>query len=64
MAKTALTERLKKNFDEGCFTYCIRFDLSKTFNTVNYKMLLKKLQFYGSRGNMISVMFLSRNMKI
>ena len=52
MAVTDLHNKLLKNIDEDYFSCCIFLDLSKAFDTVNHKLLLKKLHMYGIRGNM------------
>ena len=38
------------NFDKGQFTFCLFIDLKKAFDTVNYDILLSKLENYGFRG--------------
>ena len=38
------------NFDKGQFTFCLFIDLKKVFDTVNYDILLSKLEHYGFRG--------------
>ena len=52
MAITDLQNMLQNNLDNGYFTCCIFFDLSKAFDTVNYRILLNKLHSYGISGNM------------
>ena len=51
MVITDLSDTLKQSIDEGYYTCCIFLELSKAFDTVNHKILLKKLQTYGIRGN-------------
>ena len=44
-------DKLIKNIDNGLYTCCIFLDLSKAFDTVNHKVLLRKLHHYfGIRG--------------
>ena len=38
------------NFDQGQFTCCLFIDLEKAFDTVNYDILLPRLERYGFRG--------------
>ena len=52
MAITLLYNKLLKNIDDGDYTCCLFLDLSKAFDTVNLKLLLRKLHTYGIRGNM------------
>jgi hypothetical protein len=45
-----LTEDIRKAIDENNFAIGIFVDLQKAFDTVDHKILLKKLEFYGVRG--------------
>ena len=45
-----LTESIRQTLDEGSFGCGIFVDLQKAFDTVDHKILLHKLEFYGIRG--------------
>jgi hypothetical protein len=45
-----LTENLKKAIDKKLYTCGVFLDFSKAFDTVNHKILWKKLEAYGIRG--------------
>ena len=44
---------LQQNYDSGYTSCCIFLDLSKAFDTVNYRILLQKLNLCGIRGIII-----------
>ena len=44
-----LTDEIKKTVDEERYTISIFLDLSKALDTVNYSILLSKLDIYGIR---------------
>ena len=50
MALLELTDGISKSIDERKLTVGIFLDLAKAFDTVNHKILLDKLQYYGIRG--------------
>ena len=45
-----MTETIRKNLDEGKFSCAVFLDLQKAFDSVDHKVLLKKLEIYGFRG--------------
>ena len=52
------TSRIQSNMDAGAFSFGVFIDLKKAFDTVDYSILLHKLDFYGFRG-IINVWFRS-----
>ena len=49
-ALTEVKDYIYKSLDEGNCVFGIYIDLKKAFDTVEHKMLLYKLQYYGIRG--------------
>ena len=45
-----LTDSIRQSLDEGSFGCGIIVDLQKAFGTVDHKILLHKLKYYGIRG--------------
>ena len=52
--RMSLTETIKHSIDSGKFACDIFLDLRKAFDTVNHDILLKKLEHYGIRGNVLN----------
>ena len=52
-ALVQITEIIKESIDKGKYGCSIFIDLRKAFDTVNHGMLLKKLEHYGIRYNML-----------
>ena len=50
MALIELIEKITKSLDDKKITVGVFIDLKKAFDTINHKLLLKKLYFYGVRG--------------
>ena len=50
MALIELIEKITKSLDDNKTTVGAFVDLKKAFDTINHKLLLKKLYFYGVRG--------------
>ena len=46
----SITDKIQKAIDSGMYACEIFLDLSKAFDTVNYEILLQKLECYGIRG--------------
>ena len=49
-ALTSLTELIRKALDKDKLAYRFFIDLQKTFDTVDYNILLSKLYHYGVKG--------------
>ena len=49
-ALLSITENIKNKLDNNTFTCGVFIDLEKAFDTVNHKILLKKLEYYGING--------------
>ena len=50
MAVMEMYDKISEARDNNYFSMGVFFDLSKAFDTVNHKILLKKLEHYGIRG--------------
>ena len=49
-ALISITEKFRKNLDDGKFACRVFLDFQKSFDTVNHEILLAQLQHYGVRG--------------
>ena len=51
-ALITLVDKITKSLDNGDIVIGVFLDLKKAFDTVNHKIILKKLYHYGIRGNL------------
>ena len=50
-AHITLVDKITKSLDNGDIVIGVFIDLKKAFDTVNHKILVRKLYYYGIRGN-------------
>ena len=55
-ALNSLTQHVHDSLNTKNSSICIYIDFQKAFDTVNHSILLKKLEFYGIRGNLLNWM--------
>ena len=56
-AVSHIYENLLENVDHDRYSYCLFFDVSKAFDSADYKILLHKLErLFGKRGTVLSLM--------
>ena len=48
-----LNNKIATGFESGLHTFMILIDLQKAFNTINYEILVNKMEFLGSSKNVI-----------
>ena len=53
-ATLELVDRILKLLDEDKVPFCVFMDLSKAFDTLNHRILLQKLSFYGIKDSALS----------
>ena len=61
------TGNILENFNKGHYTIALFLDMSKAFDSISHDTLLKKLEFYGIRGNVLSWFrsyLLNRSLKV
>jgi len=54
MAVLEMLDKITDAMDNNKFSIGVFIDLSKAFDTINHKILLQKLEFYGIRGNALN----------
>ena len=50
LAALRMVDHMIKQMDNGKLPLCIYIDLSKAFDTLNYDILMSKLEYYGITG--------------
>jgi Reverse transcriptase (RNA-dependent DNA polymerase) len=53
MAMLDMCDKITRGFDQGKITLAIFLDLQKAFDSLNHKILLQKMSYYGIRGNQL-----------
>ena len=59
-----LFDEISYSFEEDLYTLVIFIDLSKAFETVNYKILITKIKSYGTNSKQFKSSFQNRNQLI
>jgi hypothetical protein len=54
LACSELIDKIMHHLDDGETPFCFFLDLSKAFDTLNHRILLKKLKYYGVKGTALS----------
>ena len=55
-AKSLLEAASRKTIDQNKLGVIISTDLTAAFDTVNHRVLIQKLKYYGIKGNMLEIL--------
>ena len=50
-----MTGNILENINKGHYKLAIYLDMSKAFDSINHNTLLQKIEYYGLRGNVLSL---------